>query len=65
MDQSGKSELSIEQIEDASANLLKLEKSIDVERMNRPSFLMVLTGTEYAFQLKNGVWVVPLGCLKD
>jgi len=26
---------------------------------------MVLTGTEYAFQMKNGVWIVPLGCLKD
>jgi len=53
------------EVEDASRNLLKLEKSIDVEKMNKPSFLMVLTGTEYAFQMKNGVWVVPIGCLKD
>jgi len=25
----------------------------------------VLTGTEYALQMKNGVLVVPLGCLKN
>jgi len=53
------------EIEDATDNLLKLEKSIDIEKMNRPSFMMVLTGTEYAFQMKNGIWIVPLGCLKD
>ena len=51
------------EIEDAAENLLKLKKAIDTEKMNAPSFLMVLTGTEYAFQMKNGVWVVPLGCL--
>ncbi|MDD4717280.1 MAG: DUF4143 domain-containing protein [Eubacteriales bacterium] len=53
------------EIEDAAENLLKLRKIIDTEKMNEPSFLMVLTGTEYAFQLKNGVWVVPIGCLKN
>jgi len=35
------------------------------ENMREPSFLMVLTATETAFQLENGVWVVPLGCLKN
>ncbi|MDR3305701.1 MAG: DUF4143 domain-containing protein [Clostridiales Family XIII bacterium] len=53
------------EIESAAENLLKLTKIVDTEKMNEPSFLMVLTGTEYAFQLKNGVWVVPLGCLKN
>jgi predicted AAA+ superfamily ATPase len=53
------------EIEDASENLLKLKKTVDTEKMNEPSFLMVLTGTEYAFQMKNGIWVVPLGCLKN
>ncbi|MFA5513687.1 MAG: DUF4143 domain-containing protein [Sphaerochaetaceae bacterium] len=53
------------EIEDAAENLLRLRQVIDTEKMNQPSFLMVLTGTEYAFQLKNGVWVVPIGCLKD
>ncbi|MCL2079411.1 MAG: DUF4143 domain-containing protein [Oscillospiraceae bacterium] len=53
------------EIEEAAENLLKLHKIVDTEKMNEPSFLMVLTGTEYAFQMKNGVWVVPLGCLKN
>jgi len=53
------------EIESASENLLKLKGTIDTEKMNEPSFLMVLTGTEYAFKMKNGVWVVPLGCLKN
>jgi predicted AAA+ superfamily ATPase len=53
------------EIESAAENLLKLKKIVDTEKMNEPSFLMVLTGTEYAFQLKNGVWVIPLGCLKN
>jgi predicted AAA+ superfamily ATPase len=53
------------EIEDAAANLLKLRQIVDTEKMNEPLFLMVLTGTEYAFQMKNGVWVVPIGCLKN
>jgi len=34
-------------------------------KMQEPSFLKVLTATESAFQMENGVWVVPLGCLKN
>ena len=30
-----------------------------------PSFLAVVTGTEYAYTRKDGVHVVPLGCLRD
>jgi len=52
-------------IETAAENLLKFKANIDTERMNEPSFLMVLTATETAFQMKNDVWVIPLGCLKD
>ena len=52
-------------IDKACNNLLKLKKSIDTDKMNEPSFLMVLTGTEYAFRMKNGIWIVPLGCLKN
>ncbi|GHU64978.1 ATPase AAA [Clostridia bacterium] len=53
------------QIEDAFKNLLKLKQIVDTKKMNEPSFLMVLTGTEYALQMKNGIWIVPIGCLKD
>ena len=34
--------------------------------MNKPSFLMVLTGVgDYAYRRKDGVYVVPIGSLKD
>ena len=39
---------------------------IDTSQMNAPSFLMVLTGTgDYAYRRKDGVYVVPIGCLKN
>jgi predicted AAA+ superfamily ATPase len=52
-------------VDKACDNLLKLQRKVDADKMGEPSFLMVLTGTEYAFQMKNGIWVVPLGCLKN
>ncbi|MCM1337588.1 MAG: DUF4143 domain-containing protein [Candidatus Amulumruptor caecigallinarius] len=53
------------QIEEAAANLLKLCSKVDSDRMGHPSFMMVLTGGEYAYRRGDGVWVVPIGCLKD
>ena len=53
------------EIDKACNNLLNLKKAVDTNKMNEPSFLMVLTGTEYAFRMKNGIWIVPLGCLKN
>jgi len=53
------------EVDKACENLIKLKQIVDSDRMNEPSFLMVLTGTEYAFQMKNGIWIVPLGCLKN
>lgn len=53
-------------IEDGAETLKKLADKIDATRMNPPSFLMVLTGVgQYAYRRKDGVWVVPIGCLKD
>lgn len=57
--------MSLADIDAASANLLKLSKVVDTAKMSAPSFLMVLTATEYAFQMKNGIWIVPLGCLRN
>jgi len=52
-------------IETAAASLMNFKANIDTAKMQEPSFLMVLTATETAFQMGNGVWVVPLGCLKN
>jgi predicted AAA+ superfamily ATPase len=53
------------EIEGAAKNLLELARKVDTEKEHRPSFLMVLTGTGHAFMMENGVWVVPLGCLRN
>ena len=57
--------LGMKQIDDAAANLLKLSKKVDKEKMYQPSFLMVLTGGQVAYRRPDGVLVVPIGCLRD
>lgn len=52
-------------IEEAAKNLLKLRKKINTANMKEPSFLMVLTGTQYSYRRADGVVIVPLACLKD
>ena len=52
-------------VEAAAENLIKFKTNIDTAKMLEPSFLIVLTATETAFQMENGVWIVPLGCLKN
>lgn len=52
--------------EEGAKTLKELAKKIDTTRMREPSFLMVLTGLgSYAYQRKDGVMVVPIGCLKN
>jgi predicted AAA+ superfamily ATPase len=50
--------------DDAAANLLKLASKIDETKMQKPSFLMILTGGQFAYRRPDGVYVVPIGCLK-
>ena len=53
-------------INDGAANMLKLKNKIDTDRMKSPAFMMVLTAVgQYAFRRDDGVYVVPIGCLKD
>jgi len=53
-------------IEYGAETLKSMEAKIDTEKMNSPSFLMVLTGTgDWAYRRKDGVYVVPIGCLKN
>ncbi len=52
--------------EEGASTLKELASKIDTTKMKEPSFLMVLTGLgSYAYQRKDGVLVVPIGCLKD
>lgn len=53
-------------IEEGARTLKTLAGKIDSEKMPHPSFLMVLTGTSpYAYQREDGVWVAPIGCLRE
>ncbi|MBR4532148.1 ATP-binding protein [bacterium] len=53
-------------IEHGAATLKKLASLIDTDKMKAPSFLMVLTAVgNYAYRRNDGVYIVPIGCLKD
>lgn len=47
-------------------NLKTLANKIDDKKMNKPEFLMVLIGIgDYAYKREDGVYIVPIGCLKN
>ena len=53
-------------IEKGAESLLKLSRNIDCEKINNPSFLMVLTAVgKRAYRRPDGVLVVPIGSLKN
>ena len=57
--------LGSKEIEDAAVHLIELKNKINTQKMKEPSFLMILTGTEFAYKREDGVLVVPIGCLRD
>jgi len=53
-------------IEEGSKILSALAAKIDTTRMKIPEFLMILTAVgKFAYRREDGVYVVPIGCLKD
>lgn len=53
-------------INEGIESLKALAATIDTTRMKNPSFMMVLTAVgPYAYRRPDGVFVVPIGCLKD
>ncbi len=57
--------LGSKEIEQGALHLKKFAENIDTTINPAPSFLMILTGGEYAYRRSDGVFVIPLGCLKD
>ncbi len=46
--------------------LNSLSSKIDTSRMKEPSFKMILTAVgKYAYRREDGLYIVPIGCLKD
>ena len=53
-------------IEEGVSSLNTLANTIDTTKMPTPSFKMVLTAVgQYAYQRKDGIFIVPIGCLRD
>ena len=53
-------------IEQGAETLNALESQIDTSRMEEPSFKMILLGVgNYAYRREDGVYVVPIGCLRN
>lgn len=54
--------LGAKQIDEAATNLLKLKNKVDIK--HKPSFLAIITATQYGYKRNDGVYVVPIACLK-
>lgn len=53
-------------IEEGASNLLALSNKIDTTRMKAPAFKMILTGVgTFAYQCTDGIYVFPVGCLRE
>ena len=56
-------------IEEGAAHLIELKSLIrkanegKQAKLREPDFLMVLTGTEMGYKRKDGVYVIPIGCM--
>ncbi|MBQ6770650.1 MAG: ATP-binding protein [Bacteroidales bacterium] len=53
-------------IEEGAQALKTLKDKLDTTKMKKPSFMMVLIGIgNTAYRRNDGIYVVPIGCLKD
>ena len=53
-------------IEEGVINLKKLYEKIDTTKMPAPSFMMIVVGTgDFAYRREDGIYIVPIGCLKN
>lgn len=60
------------EVEEASNHLLEIKRLVshynEIEnspKLREPDLLIVITGTEFAYKRKDGVFVIPIGCLRD
>ena len=60
------------QVDEGAKHLCEIEKMIDEYNkkekqcpLRKPDLKLVITGTEYGYRRNDGVFVIPIGCLKD
>jgi hypothetical protein len=51
-------------IDKGAKNLLKIAADIDTDKTGAPAFLMVITKNNVAIRREDGVYEVPLACLR-
>ena len=52
-------------VDEGAKHLLEIKRLVDKAGIQKPSFMMVLTGGELCYRRNDGVYVVSVGCLKD
>ena len=60
------------EVEEASTHLLEIKQLVkeynekgNAPKLREPDLLIIITGTEYAYRRQDGVYVIPIGCLRD
>ena len=60
------------EIEEASRQLLEIKRLVseynkkgNSPSLREPDLLLIITGTEYAYRRKDGIFIIPIGCLRD
>lgn len=53
------------EIDDGAKHLNKLEELIESNNIRKPDLKIVITGTKFGYRREDGVFVIPIGCLKD
>ena len=55
-----------EHIKAGATNMIELAEKIDTDKMPTPSFMAVIIAVgKYAYRRQDGVYVIPIGCLRD
>lgn len=55
-----------EAIKEAAKSLKKVYEKIDTDKMKEPSFMMIVIGVgDFAYKREDGIYIVPIGCLKN
>lgn len=52
-------------VEDPAKYLLAIARKIDTKKAVNLNFLMIITKDKFAYRREDGVYVVPLGCLRN
>jgi len=49
----------------ALQNLIRKYNAVESVKINEPEFLTIITGGEMAYRRKDGIYIIPVGCLKE